>query len=171
MSYDITNLLEQHQKCLREMVDHFAGFFQSVDYSKKNPKVKGTLIRSPADLKHVLYGPGLYLIATDVPIEMNPCTLKLNKTLPVVYRGHSSNVRERVESHLFYDTYIARKARRGFTVCMKLDGKNINIDKRPLNKRQWFVVAHSMPRSNAIIRISAEIAFDTVFEKPIGSDK
>ena len=172
MSYDIPLLLKKHKACLDNISEHFVQFFHGIDYAQELPrKVKKHSIRHPEDLSSVLGGPGFYFIATDVRTIQNPCSLIINESLHVVYRGHSSDVRERIESHLFYDLYHAKDSGRRFTICMKLDRKNININKAPLNRNQWVVITHSMPKSTTLIREAAEVGFDSVFDKPIGCDK
>jgi len=170
--YDIPLLLTKHKACINDIANHFSDFFKNIDYSKGNKKkIKTHTLKSSNDLDSVLSGPGFYLIATDVQTQINPCTLTIGANLKVVYRGHSYNVRERIESHLFYNSYLVKNAGRKFTVCMKLDRNNINIDKFPYNENQWVVVTHSMPKSTILIREAAEVAFDGVFEKPVGSYK
>lgn len=171
MTYDIQKLLAKHRECLDEVASHFEVFFGDVDYSKKQKKIKTQAVKLHGDLQKILGGPGFYLIATDLPAIPNPCSLAVESDARVVYRGHSYNVRERIESHLFYDAYRAMDSGRRFTVCMKLDGRNINIDKHPLNRNKWLVVTHSMPKSTVLIREAAEVAFDAVFGKPVGSDR
>lgn len=172
MDYDIPDLLERHRQCLDEIATEFARYFTAIDYSAANMrKVRKHLDLTKADLEDVLYGPGFYLIATDVETGKNDCRLTIAGNLRVVYRGHSSNVRERIESHLFYDSYRNKDAGRRFTVCMKLDGANINIDRAPLDGNRWAVVTHSMPGSTLLIREAAEAGFDEVFGKPVGSDR
>jgi hypothetical protein len=168
--YDIPALLKRHRACLADMTRHFKLFFKEEGYPTNKKKIKILRITSRASLKQVHSGPGFYLIATDLDIDSNPCKLSVKKC-GVVYRGHSYGVKERIESHLFYDSYLVKDSGRRFTVCVKLDGKNINIDKAPLNKNKWFAVTHSMPKSNTLIREAAEAAFDKVFGRPIGSDK
>lgn len=171
MTYDIQKLLATHRECLLDIASYFESFFQSVDYSLKQQKIKRHTIKSHADLTKILRGPGFYLIATDFPATPNPCTASVGSDVRVVYRGHSYGVRERIESHLFYETYRAKDSGRRFTVCMKLGGRNINIDRHPLSKKKWVVVTHSMPTSTSLIREAAEAAFDTVFGRPVGSDR
>lgn len=168
--YDILGLLEKHRACLAEMAEHFESFFSGESYQGNQRKVRILEVRCRADLENVLAGRGFYLVATDLDAGNNPCKLSV-KGARVVYRGHSYGVRERIESHLFYDSYLAKDSGRRFTVCMKLDGGNINIDRKPLNKHRWVVVTHSMPKSTKLIREAAEAAFDRVFGRPIGSDK
>ena len=171
MIYDILMLLRKHRACLKEIAKHFERYFTNIDYSKKQKNIKKQSVRSLADLDKILGGPGFYLIATDLPTKRNQCTAVVQGSLKVVYRGHSYHVRERIESHLFYKSYRAKDSGRRFTVCMKIDGRNININRHPLNKRQWFVVTHSMRKSTRLIREAAEEAFDAVFGKPVGSDR
>jgi len=171
--YDIPALTKKHRACLDEMANHFKEFFRNFDYSTKLPKqIRLRGIRSAADLSQVLRGPGFYCIASTVSTTGNGCKLKLGESLAtIVYRGHSHTVRERIESHLFYDSYRNRDSARRFTVCLKLDGKNINIDRGEAAKHEWLVLTHSMPNSKVLIREAAEVGFDAAFGRPIGSDR
>ncbi|WP_166207394.1 hypothetical protein [Cognatiluteimonas telluris] len=173
MTYDIAALTRMHRACLDGMAKHFKKFFLEISYDTKLPtQVRLQVIRSPSDLSSILAGPGFYCIATTLPISYNRCTLRLGaQQAPVVYRGHSHTVRERIESHLFCDAYKKRDSGRRFTVCMKLDGKNINIDSIDFSKYEWLVATHSMPKSKVLIREAAELGFDAVFERPIGSNR
>ena len=173
MIYDIAALAKKHRACLYDMAQHFKYFFLELDYAGLLPKqVRLQVIRSPENLNNVLRGPGFYCIATTVPTLGNRCTLKLGmKQATVVYRGHSHTVRERIESHLFYDSYIQKDSGRRFTVCMKLDGRNINVDRGAASTHEWLVATHSMPKSKVLIREAAEVGFDAAFQRPIGSDR
>jgi hypothetical protein len=171
MTYDIPELLDRYYTLLGEITREFERFFREVDYSTRQPKIKQHMIRLPADLVGILAGPGFYLIATDLPTEDNPCTLTVGNGLPVVYRGQGYHVRERIESHLFYDRYRAKKSTLGYTVSIKLGNVNINVDEASFSDYQWLVVTHSMPRSIRPIRETAEEAFDNVFGRPVGSSR
>ena len=159
MEYDIQMLLDKRKACLSDMASHFKQFFEDANYlQKQQRKIKKHVIKRHRDLDEVLRGAGFYLIATDCPTGgTNPCTLMVGDGLPVVYRGHSSNVRERVESHLFCDQYRSKDSGRRFKVCMKLNGGNINIDNSALNDKQWVVVTHSMSGSTSLLREAAEM--------------
>ncbi|MFG1488833.1 hypothetical protein ABMA58_06230, partial [Oceanospirillum sp. HFRX-1_2] len=99
--YDIPNLLMKHRRCVEDIAGHFKSFFDDIDYTGKLPRqIKKIQIDSLNDLSNVLKGPGFYIIATDMPIENNPCKLNLGDQLKAVYRGHSYHVGERLESHL-----------------------------------------------------------------------
>ena len=173
MLYDISALTKKHQACLDDMARDFKRFFLGIDYAAMLPKqVRIRTIRSQDDVLDVLSGPGFYCIATTAPISGNKCTLKLGAgRAAVVYRGHSHTVRERIESHLFYDSYVKKASGRRFTVCMKLDGKNVNIDRGFASNHDWLVATHSMPKSKVLIREAAEVGFDAAFRRPVGSDR
>lgn len=171
MSYDISALVNRYNIALREITIEFEAFFRDKDYPVEQPMIKRHTIALPSDLAHILAGRGIYLIATDLPTEPNSCNLTTGNGLPVVYRGQGYHVRERLESHLFYDLYRAKESTQGYTVCMRLNGSNVNVDKPPFNKHRWMVVTHSMPASIRPIREAAEEAFDNVFGRPVGSSK
>jgi hypothetical protein len=171
MSYDISALVNRYNAVLREITIEFETFFRDIDFSVEQRIIKRHTITLPGDLAHVLAGRGFYLIATDLPIESNSCSLRIGNGLPVVYRGQGYHVRERLESHLFYDLYRAKGSTQGYTVCMRLNGNNVNVDKPPFNKHQWVVATHSMPASIRPIREAVEEAFDNVFGRPVGSSR
>jgi hypothetical protein len=170
--YDIPLMVQKHRACVSEMADHFKTFFLETDYSKPLPrKVRVQSVRSRDDLAKILAGPGFYCIASTIPTDENKCTLRLGSPLaPVIYRGHSYSVRERIESHLFNEPYVQRDSGRRFKVCLKLRGKNIDIDRGAEARHSWLVATHSMPNSTLFVREAAERGFDLAFCRPIGSD-
>jgi hypothetical protein len=171
MKYDINALLEKYRACANDMTEEFRQFFRIFDYQNNDyKKIKITKIESLQSLDSVLSGAGFYLIASTMPTPNNGCRLQIGSSR-VIYRGHSSNVRERLESHLFYGSYTTKNAGRKFTVCMKLNGKNVNLDECSKIDDDWYVVTHSMPKSMKLIREAAEAAFDAEFGKPVCSTK
>lgn len=171
MKYDINSLLKKYRTCANDMTEEFRTFFRGFDYQSNDyKKIKITKIESLQSLSSVLGGAGFYLIASTMVTPNNSCRLKIFSSR-VIYRGHSSSVRERLESHLFYGSYTRRNAGRKFTVCMKLNGKNVNLDECSKIDGEWYVVTHSMPKSMKLIREAAEAAFDAEFGKPVCSTK
>lgn len=129
-------------------------------------------VNQESDLEKVTTSPGLYIILTDHKFNENECSFIYNKHT-AIYRGHSYSIKNRVKSHLMHNSYQENKNKwaTNYTVCLKIeDGVNgINIDSKPYNGWEWTVIVLKMPNSNKIIREQAELAFDTVFNKPCKS--
>ncbi|EGR1393754.1 hypothetical protein ACCF70_000689 [Vibrio parahaemolyticus] len=168
--YDIQWLKEKESELKLTFKEHFETFFREFDYADLPAiKARRVNIRDHKDISKLLYKDGVYLILTDYMIDENPCELIIDN-LKVIYRGHGSKVRKRVESHLFNKKYKLDKDGTNYTVCMKLNGDNgINLNEEPYCKFKWLVVSHSMPYSSKTMREQAEQAFDSIFNKPVGS--
>lgn len=175
--------------------DYFIPFFQSLDgqykvgvIKNRTPKIKVIKIDKIEDLECIpSNSPGFYVILTDYMngyTEKNLCNLKLEgyPNVKAIYRGEAYNVRLRLMSHLFKDTYdynkvqdsiSMRKRDDNYTVCLKLEDQvtsGINLDKeKKLSKANWFVAYHGMRGTDNFIRKSVEKAFDIVYGKPLCS--
>lgn len=122
------------------------------------------------------YFAGLYMIATDYPLQFQDRThsrLQCNQ-LPVIYRGHAANVRERVMSHLANRQYREMKTSKnlGFwTQCLKLSTDKgtggIDFREAPFADFRWEVMVMPLRGSNERFRELAEWAYDQAFGKPI----
>ncbi len=128
---------------------------------------------------------GFYIICTDHNIHGNNCNFSVEDKYTAIYRGECSSVRRRIESHIFnstyrnlYETRKNNKLSQGgkfsepyYGACMKVDPSvsGINIDEAPYSKSKWSVVVLKMPGSSSIVRKQAELAFDTLFGKPVAS--
>lgn len=171
MRYDLSDLKEKESAFAKEAREHFAKFFRKYDYSEKNPDVISYDISSEGDANKVYYWTGLYLILTDYLFEENNCSFVFNG-LKAIYRGHCRTIKSRIKSHLFNAAYrcsISGDALR-YNVCLKLDDNNgINIQEEPYAKQHWQIVVHKMRNSSRMIREQAELAFDDVFSRPLGS--
>ena len=171
MPYDIAGFKRQEVQLAQSIKDHFAQFFHEHDYDIDTNIVASADVACLADVEQLHYGPGLYVIFTDYQRDTNPCTLETDG-LRAIYRGHCFTMKKRLLSHLLNDRYRANLPERGvrYDVCMKLDGANgINIDQPPYSQFRWRVVVHKMPGSTKLIREQAELAFDQVFGRPLGS--
>jgi hypothetical protein len=169
--YDIKGLRQQEAEFERKVQTHFFEFFKAHDYMSPTPQVVTYKIDEQADIDKTYSGRGFYLILTDYPTENNKCTCKVGG-LTVVYRGHCSVVKKRIQSHLSNTLYRANLPERGvrYDVCMNIDGQQgINITQDPYKKYRWSVMVHKMPKSSKAIREQAELAFDDVFSRPVGS--
>ncbi|PFL95349.1 hypothetical protein COJ37_23615 [Bacillus cereus] len=140
-------------------------------YSKLEKDIRISKIKKHQDLNQLFYGAGFYNIVTDCKNSENPCELIYEKAYKVIYRGHCTRIKKRVESHLFNDKYNSNTGRTSYNVCMKVEPNvsGINIDLPPYKNFNWFVIQISLPKSNKIIREQAEIAFDQLYKKPLAS--
>lgn len=171
MPYDIAALSRQEAQLAQSIKEHFVQFFAEHDYECASRAVVTCDVTSLADIERLHYGPGLYVIFTNYQQKINPCTLELDG-LKAIYRGHCYTMKKRLLSHLLNDHYRAHLPVRGvrYDVCMKLDESNgINITEPPYSRYRWRVVVHKMPGSSKLIREQAELAFDQVFGRPLGS--
>ena len=171
MLYDITELASLESELAQKMKAHFVRFFTKHDYTVATEEVMSFDVADLSDLKGLPYGPGLYVIFTDYQKDSNPCKLELCN-LKAIYRGHCYTVKKRLFSHLLNNHYRSMLPANGvrYDVCLKLDGANgININIAPYSSYKWRVVVHKMPRSSKLIREQAELAFDHVFGRPLGS--
>jgi hypothetical protein len=169
--YDIKQLVALEKELRSAVRSSFVDFFSGHDYTKDSKAVVSRAIKSLSDAEEVHYGTGLYVIMSDYQIEENRCSLVIDG-LKAIYRGHCSTVKRRLKSHLFNDHYRSNLPERGvrYDVCMKLDEKNgINICDLPYSNYRWSVVVHKMKDSSKLMREQAELAFDDVFGRPLGS--
>lgn len=167
--------------------EDFVPFFESLKdrysdglYSKSSPSLRVKQISKIEDLEKIPNQRGFYLIFTDYKSgfgKRNKCKAVLsdNSKAKAIYRGESYNVRTRLESHLFHNTYhkklkSASNRSDRYTVCLKIDGEHVNLDEPlEMSKAKWYVAYHGFPKSNQVIREIAEKAFDEVFNKPLFS--
>jgi hypothetical protein len=147
-----------------ELVSHL----EKVDYSKTNAQVQILNPQKENDLDEIIYGSGFYIILTDNIFSDNKCTFKL-KNQVAIYRGHSTFVKKRLQSHLANNKYNENEST--YKVCLKIeDGVNgININEKPYNTWGWTVVVHKMRNSDKLMREQAEYAFDELYGKPCKS--
>jgi hypothetical protein len=139
--------------------------------NRKDP-IRLYKIEKCADLRQLKYGPGFYLILSDCKFDDNPCRCVIQNKYKVIYRGHGSRLRKRIESHLFNNLYQQNKDGTDYPVCMKVEanesGINIDTDDR-YNAFEWYVIEHSMSNSSLFERELCEQAFDKVFFRPYAS--
>jgi hypothetical protein len=169
--YDIKKLVGLENDLRRTIRAEFVKFFSACDYTKDSKAVISRSVATLNDAEALHYGTGFYVIMTDYQIEGNKCGLVVNG-LKAIYRGHCYTVKGRLKSHLFNDHYRGSLTGKGvrYDVCMKLDDKNgINICAAPYQDYQWRVVVHKMNGSSKMMREQAELAFDEVFGRPLGS--
>jgi hypothetical protein len=169
--YDIKNLVTLERELQETVRSHFVDFFSAHDYKKDHKSVTSKSVSSSIDVEATYYGTGLYVIMSDYQSEQNRCNLTIDG-LKAIYRGHSYTVKNRLKSHLFNRNYRENLPERGvrYDVCMKLDENNgINIDDLPYSKFRWKVLILKMKGSSKMIREQAELAFDEVFGRPLGS--
>jgi len=196
MSYNIKSMRTNYQKALTELenniVSEFKNFFSSFYTDNSVPPITNSrgcttcfyTIKNHESINEIFSGAGLYLIFSNVNFASNECSLTFNSS-KVIYRGESSLLKKRIESHLFnklYNKYYdvreseAKEKRRNFgevryNTCIKVkqNENGININEEPYLNHEWFVIIHKMVGSNSIIRKQAEIAFDSLYNKPFAN--
>lgn len=169
--YDIKQLVALENELRHTIRAQFVEFFSAHDYTKNCKAVVSKSLGSLSDAEAMYYGTGLYVIMSDYQFEENKCSLIING-LKAIYRGHCYTVKGRLKSHLFNDHYRSNLPATGvrYDVCMKLDDRNgINICDQPYSNYRWSVVVHKMKGSSKMMREQAELAFDEVFGRPLGS--
>lgn len=127
---------------------------------------------------------GFYMIFCSKEKNESDCSCTINKDgndYYCVYRGHSSNIKSRLESHLFYDKNSK------YPNCMKIMIENrkynLNIETKKvyagkktvenvvLPSWNWGVIHIPLTGSKKALREMFENVFDGLFSKPIFSDK
>lgn len=169
--YDVKGMSKLEKDLQKSIRNHFVEFFSNHDYSKDCRSVVSKLVLEQSDAEKIYYGVGMYVIMSDYLINKNECQLTADG-LKAIYRGQCYTVKSRLKSHLFNDHYRRNLPERGvrYDVCIKLDDNNgINIDQPPYNQYRWKVIVHKMKGSTKLIREQAELAFDDVFGRPLGS--
>ncbi len=177
---------------LREIKNQFHSYLDELNSSgltfaalSKNSQVAACSVSDHKSLSDIYSLQGFYIICTDHKIPGNNCNFSLENKHTAIYRGECSSVRRRIESHIFnstyqrlYDTRKNNKLSQGakfsepyYGACMKVDPllSGINIDETPYSQSNWSVIVLKMPRSTSIVRKQAELAFDTLFGKPVAS--
>lgn len=118
---------------------------------------------------------GLYIIASDYTpgFDHKPHSRLVVNGMPAIYRGHASNVRERVMSHLVNPQYREFKIKKGqepWKQCLKLNDEpgagGLDITQLPYAEYRWEVVVLPLRGSSERMRELAEWAFDCAFGKP-----
>ena len=137
-------------------------------------------IKAKKDIKQIKGTEGFYIILRNKYNRSN-CKYKINEFV-AVYRGHASKMRERIESHLFFDPEGS-----DFRNCMKISigddsSVNINIEtqrtykdgkesKQAIPRCDWRVAYVSLNKSRQGFREMFEKAFDSKYNKPDYSKK
>lgn len=138
-------------------------------------EMKFVEVRERKDIKKIKGSEGFYIILRNKYRDLE-CRYKNNGFI-AVYRGHASKMRERIESHLFYDP-----ANDKYQNCMKIsidDNNNININietkktykngkeiKCKFPSCKWKIAYVSLNKSKQHFREMFEKAFDSEFCKP-----
>ncbi|PIL46624.1 hypothetical protein CR105_00220 [Massilia eurypsychrophila] len=126
-------------------------------------------------------GPGLYVIMTtcDIP-GRDVCTFAVRDSdVKAIYRGHSSNVGDRIMSHLTNTAYMAmcdaipsKKPWGGFIkIAEGVGDGGIDITSVPYTTGKWTVVVFPMEGSSEPLRRLAEEGFSLAFGTPVRSIK
>lgn len=195
--YDIKAMRQKHTKALvdfknnivSEFKDYFSLFYKGFSVPKisnyRGCKTCFYKLEKHESIGEIFSGAGLYLILSNLNFDNNNCLLKLNNFFKVIYRGESSLLRKRIESHLFNKSYNkfynireseAKSKRRNFgevryNTCIKIkqNENGINIDEKSYSGYEWFVIIHKMVGSNSVIRKQAEKAFDSMYQRPFAN--
>lgn len=171
-------IIKSYKLKLQEIEDNtrteISNYLSSCDYSLKSKKYQIVDLKNFDDLNKVYYGAGFYIILTSLIFSDNECQLKISD-LTTIYRGHSHKVKDRIMSHLFSTQYKLKESTSkypsNYSVCLKIeDGVNgIDINEKPYLECKWKVIVHKMKGSTELIRQQTELAFDSIYKKPIKS--
>lgn len=198
----LDDLLDKQRALLKGMEDRFAEYFSTVHLPEmptadevRKGDISVRVIARPDDnartvddaIARLTCGAGLYVLMTDYAIlGADVCTFMSGKTpLRAIYRGHSSNVKERVMSHLTTNAYLAmcdsKKGKKPWGAYMRIsddasyrDGNKdggINITQAPYAGHTWAVAVFDMPGSTRLLRERAENGFGKCFGVPVRSSK
>ena len=126
-------------------------------------------------------GRGLYVIMTNRTVPGSEgCSFTIpGSNLKAVYRGHSSNIRERVMGHLINRAYLemcsSKTNKKPWNAFFKIeDGSGIgglDVTAAPFSAFVWAVVAFNMKDSTEPLRMLAENGFSKAFGTPPRSAK
>jgi hypothetical protein len=176
---------------------YFVDFFRNIEIGNRatfsqESSTSIVKIASPGEDSHSIRSaiaslrgkPGLYVILTDYPVaDATACQFSIdNPDIKAIYRGHSSNVKERVMGHLINPEYLeycrSKTNKKPWGSYLKIsdgadrDGGNdggINISEMPYSSYSWYVAVFWMEGSTEAIRETAEYAFSVVWGTPARS--
>lgn len=169
---------------IRTIKEKFVCYFGGIDWNESTQDNGLFEIENNGNVEKLHSGPGFYVILTDYKYGENDCTLIINGGFKAIYRGHCSNLRRRVESHLFNKQYNEEYSKRKtekkgtskkfsevpFNACMKIDAEDgINIDENTYSQYEWLVFQIKMPKSSRLTRELAEHTFDELYKTPLGN--
>lgn len=160
-----TRLEKLGKKFRREFKEYFLDLFKNLKSSDL------TSIKKYEDIENLKSSSCFYVILTDYKFKENKCKFVVDGQYKAIYRGHGTNPKKRLASHLFNTEYKQNKGNTNYTVCMKLDGNDgldINLDDKYINQN-WCVYQLPLPNSKLFIRRQAELGFDDAFETPLAS--
>ncbi len=146
-------------------------YFSKCDYSKDSRFIETHTISDRDSISEIYGSPGFYIILTDYEVGDNRCTFERGGQ-NAIYRGHCSEAKQRIMSHLLNDIYREDlNGGTGYIACLIIEeGVNgININEEPYSKNNWTVIVHKMLHSDQLMREQAEQAFDQLFAKPCKS--
>lgn len=175
-----TELISENNELITNFEkDHKSDIESIIKDSMKTKNLK--IINSKDDLSGAN---GFYMIFCNKAKESLDCTCTLKKDdvdYICVYRGHSSNIKNRLESHLFFDENTK------YPNCMKviIESKKYNINNEIkkvyidgkidesviLPTWNWGVIHIPLTDSKQALREMFENVFDGLYKKPIFSDK
>lgn len=126
-----------------------------------NKDFRKKIIANVRDLDDLHQSDGFYMILND-EINDGDCLEITNgsKTYRCVYRGESTELKDRLISHLFNDS-----AKPKYTTCMKVNDKYVDLSNGNLNL-SGLVVTYGMNGSTSEFRRMFEKAFDEKYGRP-----
>jgi hypothetical protein len=192
---DLLNDFLEQQRALASAVENkFVDYFRATqippftsDSNLGKSDVLAVEIASPgmsaaevtARIGTLPYSQGLYVIMTNFDVgDSEPSSFQVpGSDLKAIYRGHSSNVRERVMGHLTHDAYIAmcrtKTNKKPWGAFFKIDDESgdggVDITSAPYNGYTWSIVVYKMTDSNRALRELAENGFSGAFGTPARS--
>lgn len=174
--YDMNKIIKIRNKCKHKIEKHFedffVGFIDNLRITVKDKKVKCIKVTNFEDFLDINANEGFYIILSNYNLSKNKCKCAIkieesNMKVKAIYRGECSKRRERLIGHLYNKRYEGKDKN-----FMKIDNNNgINIDEKPYVDYEWYIITCSMSKSTQMERICAEKAFDSVYGKPMYSDR
>jgi len=188
----LRNILKQRRELAKQMEDRFEQYFREAvvpDFGHASPEtgILAQEILTPGDREEAVHEriralpgrPGLYVLMTDYLDGADCCTFLADRgPLRAIYRGHSSNVMERVMGHLTNERYLAmcksRTNKKPWGSYLRIsDGLTgdggIDITRAPYASSRWAVVVYEMTPSSRDVRECAENGFAAAFGLPARS--
>jgi hypothetical protein len=189
--------IERQSALATEIENRFAEYFRAAvvpPFGDNGPVRAGygivsRLLASPgcsadavaARIAQLPSGQGVYVIMTDyaVPGAGASSFGVPGSGLKAIYRGHSSNIRERVMGHVTHGAYMAmcasKKDKKPWSAFFKIEDApgdgGLDITSAPYNGATWAIVAFEMKDSTRPLRELAENGFSGAFGTPARSVK
>ena len=174
--YDMNEIIRIRDNCKHEIEKHFEDFFDglidNLRITVNDTKVNCIKVSNFKNFSDINTNEGFYVILSNYNLSNNKCkcaiSIEENSTkVKAIYRGQCTKRRERLIGHLYNKKYKGKDEN-----FMKVNDDNgINIDEKPYVDYEWYVITCSMSKSTQMERMCAEKAFDSVYGKPMYSDR